>query len=349
MGSELATTVEEADITAVAPAPAAPGLTLFGTADPLEVIEKATALAEPLAKLIEDRNLYKEIRDRRHVFVEGWTLLGSMLGVFPQTVWTRKVAAFDGEWREPTFTTETRTRRDGGEYEVRVVDKPGKGGWEARVEARTLAGHLVGSAETECRWSEELWKDRDSHALRSMAATRGTSKALKLPLGFVMELAGYSPTPADEMDGHAVEVERNERTTLTTEYQCPHCGAAVNDHREDHANNPKFPPWKCSSSKCDGGDKKRDGDGRWGWSSYEVDEFEEPFLPRLIDLTMQRVTDGDRKRAEELVQEAAKALEVEWSDLDSMNDTAAKELATELFAVVKNLAGDTTEEVSDEG
>jgi hypothetical protein len=32
-----------------------------------------------------------------------------------------------------------------------------------------------------------------------MAQTRAVSKALRLPLGFVMQLAGFNPTPAEEM------------------------------------------------------------------------------------------------------------------------------------------------------
>ena len=32
-----------------------------------------------------------------------------------------------------------------------------------------------------------------------MAQTRATSKALRLTLGFVMELAGFDATPADEI------------------------------------------------------------------------------------------------------------------------------------------------------
>ena len=46
---------------------------------------------------------------------------------------------------------------------------------------------------------EENWQDRDDYALRSMAQTRATSKALRQPLGFVITLAGFDPTPAEEM------------------------------------------------------------------------------------------------------------------------------------------------------
>jgi len=72
-------------------------------------------------------------------------------------------------------------------------------GWEARVEARTRDGALVGAAESECLRAESKWADRDDYALRSMAQTRATSKALRQPLGFVVALAGYAVTPAEEM------------------------------------------------------------------------------------------------------------------------------------------------------
>src|SRR5207244_10747745 len=73
-------------------------------------------------------------------------------------------------------------------------------------------GEVVGAAEAMCARDEEAWgfapkgrngqalKARDEFALRSMAQTRATSKALRQPLGFVMSLAGYEATPAEEMD-----------------------------------------------------------------------------------------------------------------------------------------------------
>lgn len=138
---------------------------LFGTDDPEGVIARASAVARPLAQVIRDRKLFKQISGRDHVLVEGWTLLGSMLGVFPVTAWCRPV----------------------------------EGGWEARVEARTLGGALVGGAEAQCTRSENTWRNREDFALRSMAQTRATSKALRMPLGFVMALAGYETTPVEEM------------------------------------------------------------------------------------------------------------------------------------------------------
>lgn len=139
--------------------------TLFHTDDPVEIVQQATRVANALAAVLRDRNLTKKIGKREHVYVEGWTLCGTMLGVFPVVVWTRKL----------------------------------DDGWEARAEARTLTGAIVGAAEAECLRSESKWSSSDDYAIRSMAQTRAVSKALRHPLGFVVSLAGFDPTPEEEM------------------------------------------------------------------------------------------------------------------------------------------------------
>jgi hypothetical protein len=147
-----------------------PSTQLAPLEDPKGFVAGYTAMADELNEIIRTKNLSARIGQSNHVLVEGWCLLGAMLGVFPQTVWTRPVMEGDE-----------------------------KVGWEARVEARTRDGALVGAAEAECLRSERTWKSRDDYALRSMAQTRATSKALRQPLGFVVSLAGYNPTPAEEM------------------------------------------------------------------------------------------------------------------------------------------------------
>lgn len=151
---------------------------LFRTEDPVEIIRRASDTAQALSDVLRKQKLTTNIQGREHVRVEGWTLLGTMLGVFPVCEWTRPL--------------------EGGS------------GWEARVVARTLAGQEVGAAEAQCSRSENTWKNRDDYALRSMAQTRATSKALRQPLGFVVSLAGFEPTPAEEMDFTAAP-EKQER------------------------------------------------------------------------------------------------------------------------------------------
>ncbi|MDR7495295.1 MAG: hypothetical protein QN190_14120 [Armatimonadota bacterium] len=143
--------------------------TLYGAHEPLEIVARAAAQAQVLADVIRSRRLAVNIAGKEYVRVEGWTLLGALLGVSPVCEWTRPVSA-------PAA------------------------GWEARVVARTLDGREVGAAEAICARDEPRWADQPEFALRSMAQTRATAKALRLPLGFVMALAGYETTPAEEIE-----------------------------------------------------------------------------------------------------------------------------------------------------
>lgn len=150
---------------------------LFNTNDPVEVIEKAQKVADALKKVLVDRKLLSNIAGKEYVVVEGWQTLGSMLGVTAICTETEKL--------------------------------PENKGYKATVEARKISDGktVVGRAVALCTRDEAQWKERDDYALLSMAQTRATSKALRGPLGFVVKLAGYEATPAEEMDGVRGEVE----------------------------------------------------------------------------------------------------------------------------------------------
>lgn len=152
--------------------------TLFRSDDPGEVADRAIATADALMKVVNQRRreLIAVISGKDYPQVECWTLLGTLLGVFPVCEWTRPVM------------------EDGKQI-----------GWEARVSAQTRDGSIVGSAESMCTRHENSWKARDDFALRGMAETRATSRAMRKPLGFVMKLAGLEATAAEEMDGVAAD------------------------------------------------------------------------------------------------------------------------------------------------
>jgi hypothetical protein len=141
---------------------------LFRTEDPVEVVEKAVRVADALKAVIVSKQLFTMIQGKAHVGVEGWTLLGSMLGVTAVCTHTEKLDDVT---------------------------------WKATVEARDQHGRVVGQADALCSGREKRgpWKNADDYARCSMAQTRATSKALKGPLGFVLSLAGYATTPAEEM------------------------------------------------------------------------------------------------------------------------------------------------------
>jgi len=144
---------------------------LFGVSDPVAIIGKASDVASALKSVIAKQGLISRISGKEYPRCEAWTLLGTMLGVFPVLTWTRAI----------------------------------EGGWEARVEAKTRTGDVIGAAEAQCLKTERNWANRDDFALRSMAQTRATAKCLRMPLGFVMTLAGYEPTPAEEMTAETVQ------------------------------------------------------------------------------------------------------------------------------------------------
>jgi len=290
-------------------------MTLFGTSNPAEALQRAIDIATPLAQLIKDRGLSKNLGgDKDHVQIEGWQTLGGMLGLSVDTAWTRKVTDPDGEWAPPVWHLEQQERPSKfkqGTYmaDVKVIDTPGKGGWEARVEVRRPDGSQAGTGEMECRWDERNWRDNDSYALRSMAQTRAASKAYRQALGFVMVLAGFSATPAEEMDGVAVKPHRTNPAGDEAEHQCPSCGAGLYDQRAEHEANPKKPAWKCSNRDCQGGnpkDKDKPDGPRWGWASWDTEPPLPPDHPlaRLQDLVAVNYTDGDLNMADRVIDEA---------------------------------------------
>jgi hypothetical protein len=139
----------------------------IAVAGPRGVVSQAVDVAAELAKIIRDKRLSRAIQGREFVYVEGWTTLGAMLGVTPREVAVEVTA--DGDY---LATVEL----------VRVSD-----------------GAIIGRGSALCGTDEPTWANRPRYARRSMAVTRATGKAYRLAFSWVMKLAGYEPTPAEEM------------------------------------------------------------------------------------------------------------------------------------------------------
>lgn len=145
--------------------------TLFRTDDPVEVLARAKRVADALAPVIRSAGLVQNISGKDYLNVEAWQTLGSQVGVTPVVVSSRRV-------HDPE-------------------------GWEARCEARSLDGRTLGAADSMCLRTEERWKEAEDFEVRSMAQTRAMSRALASVLRFIPTLAGFSGTPAEEMQGRA--------------------------------------------------------------------------------------------------------------------------------------------------
>jgi hypothetical protein len=174
---------QEVALTGTLEAPQGPR-TLFRTEDPVEVLQAAREVASALGPALRDGGMLQRIGQGEHVKIEGWQTLGAMVGVSAHTIWSRELE--DGT------------------------------GWEARAEARTLDGRIVGTAEAMCTKAERNWARRESHELRSMAQTRAMSKALAAPLRFIVTLSRLSGTPAEEVtaEPYGPAADQREETGL---------------------------------------------------------------------------------------------------------------------------------------
>jgi hypothetical protein len=168
---------------------------LFGTTDPVESITRMGAVADALKGVLVGKKLISNIQGKEYVQVEGWQLLAGMLRVSAVIEWTKPIEG---------------------------------GGWESRCIVRDPSGNTIGAGEGQCSREERTWTKRDGYALRAMAQTRATSRALRNVLGFIVTLAGFSPTPAEEMPRDSKRIvsaapplpqERAKPTLVATEPQ----------------------------------------------------------------------------------------------------------------------------------
>lgn len=96
--------------------------------------------------------------------------------------------------------------------ETRHIDYDGVEGWECDAEAFHIpSGQVVSTAQAMCLNDEPNWDMRPTKngvekvptfQRRSMAQTRACSKALRLAIGWVLGMAGYEATAAEEMTGN---------------------------------------------------------------------------------------------------------------------------------------------------
>jgi hypothetical protein len=145
-------------------------VTNTGTMDgPVKMLAKASAIATALAEMVEAQNLYTLIRGKKYPHVEAWMTIGRMDNVVAR------------EAERPT--------------------KNDDGSWEAFVDLVRLSdGMVIGRASAMAgAKGDGDWTSRPDHVKRSMAVTRATSRAFRQQYSWIMTLAGYQPTPADEM------------------------------------------------------------------------------------------------------------------------------------------------------
>ena len=127
--------------------------------------------AKFLVDIIKKNNWAKKLGgSSEHIQYEGWQTAGKYYGLSVKT------------------------------HDAEYVELGGVWGFKAKASVvNEITGVEVGSAEAYCMSDEHNWKNKPKFQLASMAQTRAGSKALRQILGFVVALAGYNPTPVEEM------------------------------------------------------------------------------------------------------------------------------------------------------
>ncbi|MBT9169041.1 MAG: hypothetical protein DDT19_02393 [Syntrophomonadaceae bacterium] len=142
----------------------------LGVARPPEVVlAEAQRAAKALASIISKKKKPVLINGEQFLEFEDWQTVGRFYGVTAKIVSTEYIRY--------------------GEVE----------GFQARAVAIRADGMEISAAEAMCLSDEDNWRSKPLFQLRSMAQTRACAKALRNVLAWVVVLAGYKPTPAEEM------------------------------------------------------------------------------------------------------------------------------------------------------
>jgi hypothetical protein len=162
------------DLVSVEPKQIAPRQHFF-MMEPEQQVAHAARIAKVLADVIAKQNLYSNIQGKKYIKAEGWQTLGTFLGVLPKE---------------------------------REVKRLPDGSFEAYVDIVKFGdGTVVSGASAICSVNEKRWGNADEYARRSMAITRATGKAYRTGFAWIATLAGYEPTPAEEMPRHEEEAK----------------------------------------------------------------------------------------------------------------------------------------------
>lgn len=139
--------------------------------EPKEVLERASRAAKAIQDIVSKNPKKVIIKGEQYLKFEDWQTIGEFYRVTPKIEWSRFIEV-DGN--------------KGYEAKANVVD--------------SATGRIISSAEAMCLSNEGFWGQKSLNQMRSNAQTRAAAKALKMRLSHIAVMAGYSPTPAEEMD-----------------------------------------------------------------------------------------------------------------------------------------------------
>ena len=145
-------------------------------------VDVATNVANTLAPLVRSQGLVVKGLNRgnaeaEYVTVEGWEVLGTFLGIVPVTTIIKEVK----NSKDRTVGYVARATL----YQNPVIEND-----------EIVGGTVIARAEAQ---ADKSGFQKDLFAIASMAQTRALGKAYRMGLSWIMKMAGFEGTPAEEM------------------------------------------------------------------------------------------------------------------------------------------------------
>jgi len=142
----------------------------------------ATNVANTLAPLVRNQGLVvkglnRSNKEAEYVTVEGWEVLGTFLGIVPVTTIISEIK----NKQERTVGYVARATL----YQNPIIEND-----------EIVGGTVIARAEAQ---ADRSGFQKDLFAIASMAQTRALGKAYRMGLSWIMKMAGFEGTPAEEM------------------------------------------------------------------------------------------------------------------------------------------------------
>lgn len=194
--------------------------------NPAQLIEFATTLKQ----FIVEQKLFTNIKGKNYVEVEGWQFAGAATGTVPIVVSVEQIPTdsfIDAEKKKPEIK------------------------YRAEVELRrVIDDQKIGYGVAICSNKESKKVTFDEYAVASMAQTRATGKAYRNTFAWLMKIAGYEATPAEEADEIKVKKDnlsddqkaaiKNEAAEIAANLKKQEtAGAEPQEHPKDEVFNPE--------------------------------------------------------------------------------------------------------------
>jgi len=145
-------------------------------------VQVATNVADTLAPLVRSQGLVvkglnRSNKEAEYVTVEGWEVLGTFLGIVPVTTIIKEVK----NKQDRTVGYVARATL----YQNPIIEND-----------EIVGGRVIARAEAQ---ADKSGFQKDLFAIASMAQTRALGKAYRMGLSWIMKMAGFEGTPAEEM------------------------------------------------------------------------------------------------------------------------------------------------------